>query len=64
MNRADVAKAVETSVESFGRLDCMFAITGIVKPTHFLETTEENFRSTLDVNGLGTLSVSRRRPSR
>lgn len=55
VNRADVAKAVETSVESFGRLDCMFAIAGIIKPTHFLETTEENFRSTLDVNGLGTL---------
>lgn len=55
VNRADVAKAVEKSVESFGRLDCMFAIAGIIKPTHFLETTEENFRSTLDVNGLGTL---------
>lgn len=55
VNRADVAKAVEKSVESFGRLDCMFAIAGVIKPTHFLETTEENFRGTLDVNGLGTL---------
>jgi meso-butanediol dehydrogenase/(S,S)-butanediol dehydrogenase/diacetyl reductase len=53
VKRAAVVMAVETSVESIGRLDCMFAIAGIIKPTHFHETTEENFRSALVVNSLG-----------
>ena len=27
----------------------------MIKPSHFLDTTEENFRNTIDVNALGTL---------
>ncbi|QWT24418.1 SDR family oxidoreductase [Subtercola sp. PAMC28395] len=53
--RADVAKAVETAVEAFGKLDVLFAIAGMIKPQKFLEITEDNFRLTLDVNALGTL---------
>lgn len=54
-NRAEVAAAVAAAVESFGKLDVMFNIAGMIKPAHFLDTTEENFRTTLDVNALGTL---------
>ncbi|WP_291049671.1 SDR family oxidoreductase [Herbiconiux sp.] len=53
--RADVAAAVAASVDAYGGLDVLFAIAGMIKPMHFLETTEENWRLTLDVNGLGTL---------
>lgn len=53
--RSDVAAAVRASAEAYGGLDVLFAIAGMIKPMHFLETTEENWRTTLDVNGLGTL---------
>jgi meso-butanediol dehydrogenase/(S,S)-butanediol dehydrogenase/diacetyl reductase len=53
--RDDVAAAVAASTEAFGGLDVLFAIAGMIKPMHFLETTEENWRTTLDVNGLGSL---------
>ncbi|MEX5305306.1 SDR family oxidoreductase [Kocuria sp. CPCC 205258] len=53
--RGDVADAVQKSVDAFGGLDVLFAIAGIIKPMHFLDVTEENWRMTLDVNGLGTL---------
>jgi meso-butanediol dehydrogenase/(S,S)-butanediol dehydrogenase/diacetyl reductase len=55
VNRADVKAAVAASAEAFGGLDVLFAIAGIIKPLHFLDTTEENWRNTLDVNGLGSL---------
>jgi meso-butanediol dehydrogenase/(S,S)-butanediol dehydrogenase/diacetyl reductase len=53
--RGDVAAAVAAGVEAYGGLDVMFAIAGIIRPMHFLDVTEENWRSTLDVNGLGSL---------
>ena len=53
--RAEVAAAVAAAVENFGKLDVLFNIAGMIKPSHFLDTTEENFRNTLDVNALGTL---------
>jgi meso-butanediol dehydrogenase/(S,S)-butanediol dehydrogenase/diacetyl reductase len=53
--RSEVAAAVAAAAENFGKLDVMFNIAGMIKPAHFLDTTEENFRTTLDVNGLGTL---------
>jgi len=53
--RAEVAAAVSAGVTEFGGLDVMFAIAGIITPMHFLETTEDNWRRTLDVNGLGSL---------
>jgi meso-butanediol dehydrogenase/(S,S)-butanediol dehydrogenase/diacetyl reductase len=37
----------------YGGLDVMISIAGIIRPMHFLDVTEENWRSTLDVNGLG-----------
>lgn len=53
--RSDVAAAVAASTAEYGGLDVLFAIAGMIKPMHFLDTTEENWRTTLDVNGLGTL---------
>lgn len=53
--RAEVAAGVAAAVENFGKLDVLFNIAGMIKPSHFLDTTEENFRNTLDVNALGTL---------
>ncbi|MEC3853697.1 SDR family oxidoreductase [Paenarthrobacter ureafaciens] len=55
VERKDVAAAVAAGVEEYGGLDVMFAIAGIIRPMHFLDVTEENWRTTLDVNGLGTL---------
>ena len=55
VNREDVAAAVAASTEAYGGLDVMFAIAGIIQPQHFLDTTEENWRRTLDINGLGSL---------
>jgi meso-butanediol dehydrogenase/(S,S)-butanediol dehydrogenase/diacetyl reductase len=55
VSRDDVAAAVAASVEAFGGLDVMFAIAGIIQPQHFLDTTEDNWRKTLDINGLGSL---------
>jgi meso-butanediol dehydrogenase/(S,S)-butanediol dehydrogenase/diacetyl reductase len=53
--REDVARAVSTAVEAFGKLDVLFAIAGMIKPQMFLDITEDNFRLTTDVNTLGTL---------
>lgn len=53
--RDEVKSAVQASADEFGGLDVMFAIAGLITPMHFLDTTEENWRRTLDVNGLGTL---------
>jgi meso-butanediol dehydrogenase/(S,S)-butanediol dehydrogenase/diacetyl reductase len=53
--RQDVAGAVQATVDAYGGLDVLFAIAGIIKPMHFLDVTEENWRMTLEVNGLGSL---------
>lgn len=55
VERSDVAAAVAASTDAFGGIDVLFAIAGIIQPLHFLDTTEENWRRTLDVNGLGSL---------
>ena len=55
VNRPDVAAAVAASTSAFGGLDVLFAIAGVIQPQHFLDTTEENWRRTLDINGLGSL---------
>lgn len=53
--RQDVVRAVQATTEAYGGLDVLFAVAGIIKPLHFLDVTEENWRTTLDVNGLGSL---------
>jgi NAD(P)-dependent dehydrogenase (short-subunit alcohol dehydrogenase family) len=53
----EVAEAVDLAVAEFGRLDIMFANAGIMSPglgaVPFDELTEEEWRSTLDVNLTG-----------
>jgi len=56
MIRADVSKAdevksmVQRTVEHFGRVDILVNNAGIMIPSSFLESTEENWDQTMDVN--------------
>ncbi len=53
--RADIDSIVTAAVAAFGHIDVWFNNAGLNRPLHFLDVTEENWRSILDVNGLGTL---------
>jgi meso-butanediol dehydrogenase/(S,S)-butanediol dehydrogenase/diacetyl reductase len=53
--RAEVAAALDGFVDATGGLDVIFNNAGINKPMHLLDVTEDNWRSIMDVNGLGTL---------
>ncbi|MGF1561037.1 MAG: SDR family NAD(P)-dependent oxidoreductase [Geminicoccaceae bacterium] len=53
--RADMAAAVKATVDAFGSLNVMLNNAGINKPMMFLDVTEENFRTIMEVNALGTL---------
>lgn len=55
VERDAVASAVQTAVREFGRLDVWFNNAGFNKPMHLLDVTEDNWRSIMDVNGLGVL---------
>jgi meso-butanediol dehydrogenase / (S,S)-butanediol dehydrogenase / diacetyl reductase len=54
-SREEVAAAVSAAVSAFGRIDVWFNNAGFNRPLPFLEVTEDNFRSIMDVNALGTL---------
>jgi meso-butanediol dehydrogenase / (S,S)-butanediol dehydrogenase / diacetyl reductase len=53
--RAEVAHALDVFMEYFGRLDVLFNNAGINRPMHFIDVTEENWHSIMDVNALGCL---------
>jgi meso-butanediol dehydrogenase/(S,S)-butanediol dehydrogenase/diacetyl reductase len=53
--RSEVRAAIERTVEAFGRVDVVFNNAGFNKPLHLLDVTEENWRSIMDVNAMGTL---------
>lgn len=56
--RASVEAAVAHAVEKHGRLDCLVANAGIVRAAPFLDMTDEEFGSVIDVNLKGVfLSV-------
>ena len=54
-DRASVVAAVAATVARFGRLDVVFNNAGFNEPMRFLDITEENFRTILEVNALGVL---------
>lgn len=53
--RVDVRSVVDSAVTAFGGIDVWFNNAGYNKPLHLLDVTEDNWRSIMDVNGLGTL---------
>lgn len=54
-SRAALASAFDTFIERFGQLDVVFNNAGFNVPMHFLDVTEDNWHSIMDVNALGTL---------
>ena len=54
-DRNSVRKTVEFAVAQLGGLDAMFNNAGIVKVMPFMNVTEDDFRSMMEVNALGVL---------
>lgn len=55
----EVKKMVETSINEFGKIDCLVNNAGIAIDTLFEDKTVENFRKILDVNLIGAFIVSK-----
>jgi meso-butanediol dehydrogenase/(S,S)-butanediol dehydrogenase/diacetyl reductase len=55
VKRQEVRGIIDAAVEAFGRIDVWFNNAGYNKPLHLLDVTEDNWRSIMEVNGLGTL---------
>jgi meso-butanediol dehydrogenase/(S,S)-butanediol dehydrogenase/diacetyl reductase len=54
-SRQQVVAALDAFVAETGHLDVMFNNAGFNKPMHFLDVTEDNWNSIMNVNALGTL---------
>ena len=54
-DRNSVRAAVDLAVDEFGGLDAMFNNAGIVKVMPFMDVTEDDFRSMMEVNAFGVL---------
>jgi meso-butanediol dehydrogenase/(S,S)-butanediol dehydrogenase/diacetyl reductase len=53
--RSQVQKAIEATVDAFGRLDVMFNNAGFNKPLPFMDVDENNFNSIMRVNTWGVM---------
>ena len=53
--RDQVREMIAKTVDAFGKIDVKFNNAGINKPMNFLDVTEDNWRSIMEVNGLGVL---------
>lgn len=51
-NSADLKAMVETAISAYGRIDILFNNAGVAGPA-FAETTEEEWRQTIDINLTG-----------
>lgn len=54
-DRKQMIGAVDRACDAFGRLDVMFNNAAINKPAHFMDVTETQWNSILQVNSLGVL---------
>ena len=57
---ADIDKAVEETVEKFGRLDVLVNAAGLFETCDFLETSEELFDRAMDINLKGLFFMTQR----
>jgi meso-butanediol dehydrogenase/(S,S)-butanediol dehydrogenase/diacetyl reductase len=53
--RDQVSASFDSFIEQAGQLDVLFNNAGFNVPMHLMDVTEENWRSIMDVNALGTL---------
>lgn len=56
--KASVLKAVEQTIDFFGKIDVLFCNAGIIKRGSLLETTEEDWKLVIDVNLNGTFYLN------
>ncbi|MGO1543286.1 MAG: SDR family NAD(P)-dependent oxidoreductase [Gulosibacter sp.] len=54
-DRGQIRAAVQVAVAAFGRIDIWFNNAGLNRPMSFIDITEENWSSIMDVNALGVL---------
>ena len=55
----DCEKMVKETIVRYGRIDCLVNNAGITKDTLFLRMKEEDFKSVIDVNLIGTFNVTK-----
>lgn len=55
----DCEKMVKETINKYGRIDCLVNNAGITKDTLFLRMKEEDFKSVIDVNLVGTFNVTK-----
>ena len=53
--RSDIKTTIAKTVEQFGRLDVMFNNAGVAKAVRFLDVTEDDWDTVMEVNGKGVL---------
>ena len=56
---ADAARMVQDAVESFGRIDAVVNVAGILRDAYFHKMTDEEWKAVVDVHLNGTYNVSR-----
>ena len=55
----DCEKMVKQTIDKYGKIDCLVNNAGITKDTLFLRMKEEDFKSVIDVNLIGTFNVTK-----
>ena len=55
----DCEKMVKQTIDKYGKIDCLVNNAGITKDTLFLRMKEEDFKSVIDVNLVGTFNVTK-----